>query len=368
MKVCRECGRTFAANAAAKFRCCGQPIRIEGPKVPKPGPEARSYAVLAQCARCENWKDGCTLHPVSPCRSIVEIANGGGCLDWKSPRFSAAWGGQLNAEPLPHDSVVITGTDHRYIRGVYFMAWTFYRGNSGRLIAYLDRVPRNDPHVHQMQQWGVEFRDMPETIPRDVPFHQTWRKPACIADALKDAGRVLWLDADTSVNGSLAAAFEHLRRWTFAADHGVHPADNPNGPEVHALFGQPRRRWTVGKYPCAGVVGFANRHAALVAEWDRRCRFVTRHRRDLWRPNMYEARMAGPLKYHDQGILQDLLFDDAVNGETWSHFGCRRRGPVAQVLRENFERPARRVCHYGGKVKPFLGWGEVLSWGDPRQR
>ena len=70
------------------------------------------------------------------------------------------------------------------------------------------------------------------------------------------------------------------------------------------------------------------------------------------------------LKYHDQGILQDLLVDDTVDGRRWSNFQVRRTGTVAELLDQTYGYD-HTICHYGGTQKPFFDWAPILNWPPP---
>ena len=382
MKRCTQCNRAMVSNVPRTMVCCGREIKIRAFDVESP-PKATTdsrrrlrecLSVCQDCQhRCGSCGTGCNLikeldtkEMARPGDIVRHLLANGACPSLTESRFSIPYGLGIERKPIPDDCAVITACDQKFIRGAYFLAWTLLRVNDVRMCVYLDRVPDDDPHVVQMRSWGVTFRTMPTLVKRDVPFYQTWNKPACITDALERFERALWLDSDTSVCKSVETAFKHLQHSTFVAGHGIHPADNANGQQVRSLFGPPRRTWEIRKYPCAGVVGFARRHKAIVDQWLDRCLCVTNHRkRYLWNPDMYQERMSSPLKYHDQGILQDLLIDDTVDGEIWSHFGCRREGTVDQILTENYSPHPRIICHYGGEVKPFFGWPKRLVWGDP---
>ena len=265
---------------------------------------------------------------------------------------------------LPNDSCLITGTDLRYVKGAYLLAWTFLKHNNGKMIVYLhEDVPANEPHVQQMRSWGVKTKAMPRAVRNNIPYHQAWRKPFEILKALDTYQRVLWLDADTAVSGSIHQAFNLLNKKPFVANHGAYGAENRNGKEVHKLFGPPKREWTIETYPCAGVAGFERtRDFDLVQEWSLRCQYVV-ERTDLWDPNMYSVDC--PLKYCDQGILQDLLIEDTVNGNAWNDFSVRRKGSCRIILNELKSKRTRKIAHYAGKIKPFLYWDEVLDWDSP---
>ena len=250
------------------------------------------------------------------------------------------------------------------MRGAYFLAWTLLRSNDVRMIVYTRDIPDDDPHRLQMVEWGVEFRSMPSEVSGDVFFEMTWNKPAAIADAMIDNERVLWLDSDTSVAKSVAGAFEIIDQHVFGSDHGIFPADSQNHPDVWRLLGEPKRKWDIGRYPTAGVIGFkSGRDDELISEWRRRVRVIVEHP-EMWDQDRSES-PACKLKYHDQGVLQDLLVDDAADGTIWSNFQVRREGTVAELMRQTYGYDRHVVCHYGGPLKPWFGWDDVLRWDCP---
>ena len=177
---------------------------------------------------------------------------------------------------------------------------------------------------------------------------------------MDDSDQVLWLDADTTVAGSTQDVFTAIDRAPFAPNHGPVEADHPNTQQIHRLLGNPARTWSIGEYPCAGVLGFdSERDRQLVAEWGRRVKVVV-PQRDLW----FEGGKA-PLKYFDQGVLQDLWEADPADGYRWNNFDVPRRGTIEQIMWHTLGTDAKVVSHFGGPVKPWFEWPPVLAWPRP---
>ena len=310
--------------------------------------------------KCGSCQTGCNLM-TPPGLLGGELLQGNPCPEG---RFSAGWGREKGTTVMPSDCTVVTGTDQRFVRGAYFLAWTLLRSNSVRMMCYADRVPPDDPHRTQMESWGVVFRDMPLTIAdRDTAAYQTWNKPAIVADVMGcDGGRIAWLDADTSVGGSLADMFEAIRKTPFAPNHGLFIPNNHNGKRIRQLFGPQAREFAPDEWPCAGVLGFdASRDAELVTKWAARCRRVVVH------PELWRKCKTSQLRFYDQGVLQDLWQWDTHEGLRWNNLQVLRAGTIPQLMHQTFGYPKTTICHYGGKDKPWFGWPEMLNWGDPRR-
>ena len=268
-------------------------------------------------------------------------------------------------DKLDDDCMVITAANQQFIRGAYFMIWTLLRANDVRVMVYLDDVPMNDPHVKQMQSWGVEVREMPRDVGRDVFFQTTWNKPSTILDALRFSDRVLWLDADTSISASVREAFDTIAEHMFIPNHGICGADNQNAPEVWDFLGKPRRTWVDSKHPCAGIIGVSRRDIDHVLNpWRERVLKVVEDGRFVF-PRL-NHNVPSPLRFHDQGVLQDLIDVDPVDGVVWSNFRCLRKGTIRQHMDQIYDYPAHIVFHYGGDIKPWFDWPELLLWPDPR--
>lgn len=267
----------------------------------------------------------------------------------------------VNRVIVPRDCTVISGCNKNYLRGAYLMTWSLLRVTAVNVVIYIRNIPENDPHIEQMRGWGVQFRPMPTDVPLKTLFSETWNKPACIADALKYHERVLWLDSDVSVGRSIHEAFDIIAKQTFAADHGNYGHFNRNDPIVWEIFAPPRRMWEGSSTPNAGVIGFrAGRDDELIQTWRERCiraanmPELATHQRDR----------DTPLKYNDQGILQDLLVDDTQDGFVWSNFESPGSGDVAHTMAWTL-RPERIITHWGGPDKPWLSWPAVLRWPHP---
>lgn len=268
-------------------------------------------------------------------------------------------------DKLDDDCMVITAADQRFIRGTYFMLWTMLRSNDVRARLYVDDVPRDDPHVQQIESWGVEVKEMPHDVGREVFFQQTWNKPSTILDALQDSERVLWLDADTSVASTLREAFDIIAGQVFSPDHADNNTNNQNSQELWDFLGEPKRKWDGPKAPCAGVVGVSRRDIdAVVQPWRDRCLKVIADGR--YAAPMLNHEVRSPLMYHDQGVFQDLMADNPVDGFKWNNFQCARTGTIRQIMDETYNHPVGVILHFGGAVKPWFEWPEQLHWPDPR--
>ncbi|QDV85003.1 Phosphoribosyl transferase domain protein [Stieleria magnilauensis] len=100
-RKCVGCGRTFAADVATKFSCCGQPIRVDGNSrnqvAAKASPRiSRVTRAIAACVKCEHYRtsdgrSGCGLYKGTLCKSMSLIADGEGCHDHANPRFDPDW-------------------------------------------------------------------------------------------------------------------------------------------------------------------------------------------------------------------------------------------------------------------------------------
>lgn len=399
-----ECGRTVIGSASVHTVQCAacdrlitlQPVQIDNTATTQRSRNIRHARTLVdQCKTnaCGHYgrhkyagkiTEGCGLLPSvasrSPCQIFEHLYEGGGCVrnppvfqidpvqcrDYQHEQLAGV--PTFKRDKLPGDCMVITGANQRFIRGAYFMTWTLLRSNNVQCRVYTRDVPADDPHVQQMHAWGVQIHDMPRDVPSGTFFEDTWNKPACIADAMGSAERVLWLDSDTSVAKSVRPAFDWIGDQPFAANHGIYKSDAKNDQVVWDLLGHPKRHWGPHEAPCAGVVGFhADRDADLVAEWRRRIAIVI-PRRDLWGQQLNHNGNPSPLMYHDQGVLQDLLDTDTADGSVWSNFQVRRTGTIAQLMAQTYDFDHHVVCHYGGETKPWFSWPAVLNWGDPRAR
>lgn len=271
----------------------------------------------------------------------------------------------FNRDATGSDCIVITSANQKFIRGAYMMVWTLLRANDTRVRVYLYDVPDDDPHVQQMQEWGVEFKQGVHDV-SGVFFSETWNKPACLLDAMADYEKVLWLDSDTSVNGSVKPAFDAIQFHPFAPSHGGYHGDNQNHPDIWEILGHPVRTWKPTTTPCAGIVGvMSSRDSELIREWRRRCGIIVK-RPLLWKLNEHRHKeLKSKLKFYDQGVLQDLWEWDTADGHRWSNFTARRSGTIREILGDVYYDNDRTIIHHGGYTKPWFTWPDVLNWGIP---
>lgn len=370
---CENCGRGIGGNVA-RVKCkCGTVVEIEPKERVRMSRSNVPQFVYERRDICE----ACPKRRGAFCGVLIDRKKGAfiegvrgihsekACCPDDPPRWlpvsqiSDKWRQPVERVSHEKNRVVVSAADARYIRGVYFMVWTLLRINDVRVVVYLDNVANGDPHAEQMRSWGVELRTMPTPIPSSVKWYQTWNKPFCIYDTMNEDDLVLWLDADTSAGGSVGPAFDWIAERPFASDHGGCEKDQTNDPDIHALLGDPVRIWKTGEFPCAGVVGFrSSRDANFVEEWGRRCELVSR------KPKLWIRGKEAPLKFYDQGVLQDMFVEDTADGRIWSNFLVSRKGTMEEMLEKTFS-GERVINHYGGGLKPWFGWPKVLDWGSP---
>lgn len=325
--------------------------------------------MLKICRECEHWGNrketgcgstGCLLSPTKPCDIGFHLKKGHGCFA-ESPKFGPTWLANMHRDVSPDNCMVISGANTQFIRGTYFLAWTLLRFNDVRMTVYLDGVADDDPHVEQMRSWGIEFKELPLVVPSDVPWSQTWNKPACILDAMKQADKVLWIDSDAAIAWSIAPAFDLIGESLFVPDHGNCKASKDNDEIIHQILGEPKRVYVGTERPCAGIVGVdSTRDADLVNEWSQRCLKISKH------PDLWLDGRESPLKFYDQGVLMDLLTCDTADGHVWNELNPPRQTSISNTMQHLAQPNSTRIAHFGGKVKPWFGWAEILRWGDPR--
>ena len=266
------------------------------------------------------------------------------------------------------DALVVTATDQRFIRGAYFLAWTLLRSNGVRMLVYTNEVKSNDPHVRQMKSWGVEFAPIPMDHSPRVFFYMTWNKPAAISDALSRSPRVLWLDSDTAVAGSLAPVFSAIDHQPFASGHVSDTNNQPNATCVTDVLGAPRRLFSGAHYPCAGVIGFkSGRDQELINEWRLRCATAVKHPEWSAKQRSSASERSAPLQFYDQGVLMDLWEWDTHDGKRWSDFAIPRGRSLQDSLTDLYDSNQRVIAHYGGRNKPFFKWPKILYLGHPNE-
>ncbi|MGO8745390.1 MAG: hypothetical protein ACLQNE_05320 [Thermoguttaceae bacterium] len=144
------------------------------------------------------------------------------------------------------------------------------RGRNGYPIAVFDLGLHEEQRRWCLQQRGVVLLPMPriyepvEQIRRRY-WWQTWLKPFYIFHAPFD--RLLWIDADCTVVGDLAAAFELIGERPLLVRDAT-PAATENHPDLYRWLPLLPAARTEGVNLNAGVVGLCKvRDRALLNAW-----------------------------------------------------------------------------------------------------
>jgi len=243
------------------------------------------------------------------------------------------------------DVLLITAADDRYLPGAYLALATAARFNRVPMRFYSLGCSPENPFLKRIAELAevVEWPDR-----GTVSNWQTWIKPRFIRHALAGGQRVIWLDADTTVGGSLE---EVGQPGLFVPDHGFFaPPRNANKPEFYKHFPAPLREWSSYNWPCACLIGIDPAELPLVEEWQARCD------KAMSNPAIEQA-----TAYFDQGPFQDLLPPGRplADGRVWNNLQSRRDGTLEQILADSTRHSV--IMHFGGRDKPWFRWGADWS-------
>ena len=307
-------------------------------------PESKWQAVERKCPDC-GWvfcdKEGAIKCPACPYEAAV-----------------------ASQERRKSPATFIMAADSGFESGLYMAAWSLLKHNDVKLVVMDLGLNLCGNVCSQLREWGVDFVQ-PEIEIFPMAGWQLYNKPFYIRQAVRDYGNTIWLDCDA-----------YYRDMSELAEM---PIGNPLIPDHSGLVNMeflyrnkdrfyqlgmpsPKKAFKHNESPCTSLVGVTKEHADFVDEWCERTRFA------------WTSQAIFHASYQDQGILQDMVDFDLIDGRVWNYIDMlnainpkkKAYFPVTEMVQEIDELHEPNVFHFAGKWKPFKDWeSSELDWGWP---
>ena len=262
----------------------------------------------------------------------------------------------------------VMAADSQFESGLYMAAWSLLKHNDAKLVVYDLGLDICGNVCNQLREWGVEFAQ-PEIEIFPMKGWQLFNKPFYIRQAQRDYGNVVWLDCDAyyrdmSLLGSFPCGDAPL-----IPDHmGLRNQEflYRNKDRFYEMgMPHPDKVWSKNRSPCTSLVAVNGDFPDWVNLWCERTRFA-------WTSQaIYHA------SYYDQGIAQDIIDFDLLDGSVWNYIDmltainpAKNRHFTPTDMQAGIDEMSEpRVFHFAGKWKPFKSWdASEINWGFPSGR
>ncbi|MDE2098821.1 MAG: hypothetical protein KGL39_16330 [Patescibacteria group bacterium] len=272
---------------------------------------------------------------------------------------------------------VVTAADRGYFVALKCLLVSLRMSHDCRVVVFDIGLTRRQ--VQWCLDLGMEVRKIDSlAMPRSQWMWQTWNKPLYINAV---GGRVLWIDADCIVAGSLAQLDQTLTNGPYiardtaaitACRFGDAVQTVTNHPLVYAIHPTPSR-FDPGDWPNAGVLGFdldRQRDKNIMRAWLDMIELAARNDRLSGGLECVSHDTQGWLHWYDQGALQWALesLDEigAVNGDVRFNDPVTAAGTksLAELTATIDRCPIAKIIHFPCGQKPYKHMNPDV-FGDP---